>query len=139
MGNLLPNEMRNYEGERHIPSVSQSPASSVGDQVTVVNSICGLHRLPYEGPQWSNSGKGRFLINTSQSSNRKFLHLSILKTIYFMTQLQNIGDFGYVVCHLVCPLASASEKFFSFSKRYWEKDDYNIVNLFLSQSHILQT
>ena len=104
----------------------------VGDQVTVVNSICGLHRLPCEGPQWSNSRKSRFLINMSKNLNRKFLHLSIFKTIYLMTQLQNIGEFGCVVCHLVCPLVRASEKFFSFSKRYWGKDDYtfNLLTCF---------
>ena len=124
MGNLLPNEMRNYKGERHVPSVCQSPDSSCGWPSYCSKQYLWSSQTALWGPQWSNSRKGRFLIIMSQSLNRKFLHLSIFKTIYLMTQLQNIGDFGCVVCHLVCPLVSASEKFFSFSKRYWGKDDY---------------
>ena len=50
-----------------------------------------------------------------------------------------IGDFGYVMCHLVCPLASAPRSFFYLLKDIGEKDGNNTVNLFLSQSHILQT
>ena len=77
--------------------------------VTVINSICGLHRLPCEGPQWSNSRKSRFLINMSKNLNRKFLHLSILKMVYLMRHLQNIGDW---VCSVSFSLP--------FGKCLWE-------------------
>ena len=63
--------------------------------------------------------------------------MSILKTVYLMTQLQNIGDFGHVVCLIV--LWQVPLRIFLFSKRYRGEDDYNTIKLFLSQSHILQT
>ena len=96
------------------------------------NTVCGLHRLPCEGPEWNNSGKSTFLITVSPK--QEILRLGYFKTVYLITQLQNIGDFGYVVYQLVCSLVSSSE-LISPSKRYRGTKD--MITMLLTCFHFI--
>ena len=96
------------------------------------NNVCGLHRLPCECPKWNNSGKSTFLITVSPK--QEILRLGYFKTVYLITQLQNIGDFGYVVYQLVCSLVSSSE-LISPSKRYRGTKD--MITMLLTCFHFI--
>ena len=80
----------------------------VGDQPTLVNKqSLWSFRLTCEGSEWGMSGKSRFLINVSLNVRTGNSHTwAILKTVYLIIHLQNLGDFGPIVCHSVCPLAN---------------------------------
>ena len=96
------------------------------------NNVCGLHRLPCEGPEWNNSEKSTFLITVSPK--QEILRLGYFKTVYLIKQLQNIGDFGYVMYQLVCSLVSSSE-LISPSKRYRGTKD--MITLLLTCFHFI--
>lgn len=78
----------------------------VEDQVSLVNNDCGLHRLPRKSSQWIMSGKSRFLINMSLKVwTGNSYTWAILKMVYVIKHLQNIGYFGLVsVCCSLSPL-----------------------------------
>lgn len=85
----------------------ESPASSSGRPANSRKQSLWSFRLTCEGSEWGMSGKSRFLINVSLNVRTGNSHTwAILKTVYLITHLQNLGDFGPIVCHSVCPLAN---------------------------------